>query len=942
MKSNFQFLSSCAIFGSILVYAGCITPKDSVTSRGMQNLTARYNIIYNANLLLEESSGSIEKAHIDNYDQLLTIYKEPSEAISAAEATNLDSIIKKANSIINEKLHSNYVDDAYLLVAKANYLKSNFFNATEYFSYLYNNYPLEKDVRQESLVWKVRALLQLENIAEASNTIDTALKYIETSKKNIADVYASYAQLLITTNKESQAIAVLQKAIDAGTSKHNIIRWKYILAQLQVENKLYEDAYKNFSAVVKSNASFEMAFNANLNRIRIEEEQSGASSDRITRLKSLLKDDKNKDFIDQIYYHIGNIYHEQNLENDAINNYNISVKKSTSNLDQKGITYLKLADIYFNKADYIKAKAYYDSTLSTLSPKYPGYDLIKKKGSNLELLASRYRTIAREDTLQTLAKLPEEQREERIGELVRQQTERALSQVNHQEAVNNLTAGIDVPALSKPTEGKFYFNNSTALSQGLSDFKRKWGNRRLEDNWRRVSKTAAETTISMSADPDATIGASLPASTTALSAETIRDSYLKNLPLTEPLLQQSNQKIAEAYYDIANFYKDELKDEEIAIRTFEELLGRAPESSYNLPVYYNLYRLYQPSNSEKSTAYKNLILSKFPDSPFAKVIQDPNYSREADEKVMALNKAYNEVFNLYTERKYTSVLSAIQQIDQIYGPNKLSPQLAYLNALATGHLQKLPPFENELIQLAANYPSDELITPLVKQHLQFIETNRAQVASRTTALLDYDPTMPFFVEEPVPALVPAAAPAPLTSSAQPQNALVSKTDNSVLPGQQPAKTDGITSPVISQPQPLIEVPETTSTVESPAIKAKDSPFNLPGAAEYYFVINVTDIRYNLSSSRFGVGQFNRSKYSGSSLKHQLQEANNENQLIYVGVFQTFEDVKAYERAIVPLLSDIMKVPAEQYTTFVITKEGLEKLQSRAVINSYTEFYKNSN
>lgn len=906
----------------------------------MQNLTARYNIIYNANLLLEESSGNIEKAHIDNYDQLLTIYKEPSEAVSAAEATNLDSIIKKANSIINEKLHSNYVDDAYLLVAKSNYLKSNFFNATEYFSYLYNNYPLEKDVRQESLVWKVRALLQLENIAEASNTIDTALKYIETSEKNIADVYAAYAQLLITTNRESQAIAILQKAIDAGTSKRNVIRWKYILAQLQVENKLYEDAYKNFSAVVKSNASFEMAFNANLNRIRIEEEQSGASSDRITRLKSLLKDDKNKDFIDQIYYHIGNIYYEQNLENDAIKNYNTSIKKSTSNLDQKGITYLKLADIYFNNADYIKAKAYYDSTLTTLSPKYPGYELIKKKGNNLELLATRYHTIAREDTLQTLARLPEAQREERIGELVRQQTERSISQVNQQVAVNSLIAGIDNPAISKPTEGKFYFNNSTALSQGLSDFKRKWGNRRLEDNWRRVTKTAAETTISMSADPDATIGASLPASTTALSAETIRDSYLKNLPLTEPLLQQSNQKIAEAYYDIANFYKDELKDEEIAIRTFEELLKRAPESSYNLPVYYNLYRLYQPVNSEKSTTYKNLILSKYPDSPFARVIQDPNYSREADEKIMALNKAYNEVFNLYTDRKYTSVLPAIQQIEQIYGPNKLSPQLAYLNALATGHLQKLAPFENELIQLAANYPADELITPLVKQHLQFIETNRAQMVSRTTALLDYDPTMPFFVEEPAPALAPAAS--PITNSVQPQESLLSKTDNSVLPAQPPAETGNVSPPVVSQQQPLIKVPEAVSPVESPAIKAKESSFNLPGAAEYYFVINVTDIRYNLSSSRFGVGQFNRSKYSGASLKHQLQEANNENQLIYVGVFQTFEDVKAYERAIVPLLSDIMKVPAEQYTTFVITKEGLEKLQNRAIINSYTEFYKNSN
>ncbi len=904
-----------------------MSPKDSVTSRGMQNLTARYNIIYNANLLLDESAENIEKAYIDNYSQLLTIYKEPSEAISASQTTNLDSIIKKANSIINEKLHSNYVDDAYLLVAKSNYLKSNFFNASEYFTYLYDNYPLEKDTRQESLTWKTRALLQLDNIAEASNAIDTALKHIETSEKTMSDVYATYAQLLITTNREKEAIPVLQKAIDASKSKSNRIRWRYILGQLQTEAKQYEDAYENFTAVVKSNASFDMAFNANLNRIRIEEEQNGVNSDRISRLKSLLKDDKNKDFIDQIYYHIGNIHFENNEISEAIKNYNISVRKSTTNLDQKGVSYLKLADIYFDNADYVQAKAYYDSTLSTLSPKYPGYELIKKKGNNLELLAARYNTIAREDTLQSLAKLPEVEREERIGELVRQQTERALAS-NQQEATNGLIAGIDGPTTPKLTEGKFYFNNSTAISQGFSDFKRKWGNRRLEDNWRRAAKTAAEATLSMSADPDAPIGASLAATSTGQSADAIRQNYIKNLPLTEPLLKQSEQRIAEAYYDIANFYKEELKDEDIAIKTYEELLKRIPESSYNLPVYYNLYRLYEPINKERSNNYKNLILSKHPNSPFAKAIQDPNYSRETDEKEMALQKAYNAVFDLYTDRKYQDVLTEIQKIEQTYGPNTLSPQLAYLNSLALGHTQKLTPFENVLQQLAATYPNDLLITPLVKQHLNFIKINREQMISRPTALVDYDPTVPFFDEEP--------------TQSTPQASAGQQAPVAVAP---PASSEQKPRPISKEEKPQTSVPQQATVQpkaeQSPTAEVKESPFTLPGAADYYFVVNVTDPRYNLSSSRFGIGQFNRSKYSGSSLKHQLLEPNNENQLIYVGVFQTFEDVKAYESAILPLLKDIMKIPVEQYSTFVITKDGLEKLINREVINSYIEFYKNS-
>lgn len=910
MRSNSLFVYVCVFLGSIVLHSGCITPQDSVTSRGMQNLTARFNIIYNANLLLEESSANIENAIPDNYSQLLPVYKEPTEEVSATEVAILDSIIKKANTIIDEKVNSNYVDEAFLLIGKSNYLKSQFFNAAEYFTYVYDTYPLEKDTRQTSLVWKARALLQLQNLPEARNTIDTALKYIETSKGNIADVYATYAQFLITTQKYAEAITILEKAIETGSKKRNEIRWRYILAQLQAKNQQYDEAYKNFSAVVKSNASFEMAFNANINRIEIEEELSGKTTDRITRLKSLLRDDKNLDFTDQIYYHIGNILAERNSPEEAILNYNTSVRKSTRNLDQKGLSYLKLADIYFNNAHYVKAKAYYDSTLNTLSPKYPGFDLIRKKSTNLDLLAKRYQTIAREDTLQALARMTETEREERIGELVRLQASNAIAPED-QQFTNSLLAGIDNPSSQKPTEGKFYFNNSTALSQGFSDFKRKWGNRRLEDNWRRATKTAAETTLSMSADPDAPIGASLGANNNSRNPENIRQDYLKDLPLTEPLLQQSNQKIAEAYYDIANFYKDELKDEIVAIKTYEELLERTPQSSYSLPVYYNLYRLYESSDSQKSNHYKNLILSNHPDSPFAKAIIDPNYYREADEKERALNEQYDKVFNLYTARKYAEILPAIQELEQTYGNNKLSPQLAYLNALAVGHTKKLPAFENVLEQVVAAFPSDLLITPLVKQHLQYIQENREQMTNRSTALIDFDPSLAFFTEEPE---------APLQAVTQ-----------HIMPQNEPVNTPNIEeSPV---PVPAL--------TENSGSETNNSQFSLPGAADYYFVINITEPRYNLSSSRFGIGQFNRSQYSGSSLKHQLQNAANENELIYVGMFKTYEDVKAYETAILPLLNDIMKVPAAHYTTFVITKEGLDKLKNRQSINSYIEFYKNS-
>ncbi|MBC7914705.1 MAG: tetratricopeptide repeat protein, partial [Pyrinomonadaceae bacterium] len=875
MKSNTSALSVLILSGFILLFGSCISPKDTATSRSMQNLTARYNIVYNSNILLDESSRNIENGYIDNYSQLLPLYKEPSEASAASEITNLDSLIRKADNIVNEKVNSKYLDEAYLLIAKSNYLQAKFFNAAEYFSYIYKTYPLEKEHRQEALVWKARALMQLENIAEASNTLDTALKYIENSKNHIPDVYATYAQLLISTNKEAEAITILQKAIGANPSKQSKLRWTYILAQLQEEQKQYAEAYSNFSKVVKSNASFEMAFNANLNRIRIEEEQSGKKVDRITRLQSLLKDDKNKDFIDQIYFQIGNIYAERNQMPEAIASYTTSIKKTTFNQNQKGLSYLSIADMYFDKADYLNAKAYYDSTLTTLSPKYPGYEIIRKKGNNLELLADRYRTISREDTLQLLARLPESQRDARIGELVRQQSQNVIDQSNQQSSVNNLIAGIDNPTSAASSEGKFYFNNTTALSQGLIDFKRKWGTRKLEDNWRRAAKSAEESTQMLSLDPDSPPPASIPTTGDVLSPETIRQNYIKDLPLTEPLVTQSNQKIAVAYYDIANFYKDELKDDELAIKTFEELLQHTPTSTYSLPVYYNLYRLYQPSDEKKSTFYKNKILTDFPESPFAKVISDPNYSRKSDEKELALNTSYNELFNLYSERKYTEILPAATLIFQTYPNNNISPQIAYLNAMAIGHTQKLDVFEHALKAIVDTYPKDEFITPLVKQHLVYIQGERVKMASRKTALTDFDPLEPAFTEEPLVNKSLVLSNTTPQASAIPQASATPSTS-------QPAYVTPDPASVVSKPTP--ELPTAITNVAPKESKTASTLFSLPGSGQYYFAINIIDPAITLSSTRFGIGQFNRTRYAGSSLKHQLQEVNNENQIILVGVF----------------------------------------------------------
>ncbi|WP_423146959.1 tetratricopeptide repeat protein [Rubrolithibacter danxiaensis] len=862
----------------------------------MQNLTARYNIIYNSRILLEQSEENIKEAYFDDYSQILSVYKEPSLNSAKSEYTILDSVINKANVIVNEKNLSNYVDDAYFLIATANYWKANFFNATEFLTYIYKTYPKELQLKQASLALKARALMLLNNYEEAKTALDTAAKYIRTDKKTSAEVYAATAQYFIETQNYPAAAENLKKALKIIKNKQEKNRWTFILAQLQERNGQTKEAYENYRAVTKSNAPFEMAFNANLNRIQIEDELGGKDVTRTDRLKSLIRDDKNKEFIDQIYYRIASIYENKGEVKDAVENYNKAISSSSKNSNQKGLAYLKLADLNFRLANYQEAKAYYDSTLITLPDSYPDYQFINRKRDNLEYLAERLKTISLETELQNVARLPETERADRIGAMVREQTQKVLGE-NLQTTEKDDTF----------KEGKFYFNNSIALKQGFIDFKKRWGNRKLEDNWRRSTKSAAEVTAMALDNPD-TVNASDSAPDVTLGS--IKD-LLDQVPLTGTQLEQSNNKIIDAYYEIANFYKDELKDTREAIKTYEELLDRFPVNPYQLAVHYNLYRLYADIDPTVSEEHKNYLIKNYPESAFAKIIINPDYNLTTDTTTNALNKAYNEAYDLYSEKDYLKATQKIRAIEATFGPNTLSAQLAYLNALSVGHTQNLNSFELLLKNIVTDFPADSLVTPLVKEQLRFIELNREKLNTGSVALIDSDPDFDLADESAEPVVNAVVTnPTPKTASKNEESA------------QQ----------------------ESQETNKEPEAVKNSYPteFSLPDSASYYYVINITEPGINLSSSRFGIGQFNRSNYTGAGIKHQLKEVNNENQLIFVGVFESREAATSYEKKINAALPAIMKIPGNKYNTFVITKEGLDKLKDRKIIDSYSEFYKNNN
>jgi tetratricopeptide (TPR) repeat protein len=866
----------------------------------MQNLTAHYNILYNAKELINKSENNIQLNYTDNYDRLISVYKEPNESLSQSELKNLDDAIFKANTIANEKSLSKYVDDAYFLIGKSNHLRSNFFNAVEFFNYVYINYPKEKEIRQAALAWKARSLIASERLEEAEVTLDTALKNIDSEKKSAADVYASRAQLYIYSREDKQAISSLENALKKVKNKQKKIRWTYLLAQLYEINKDPENALVHYTKVIKSNAPFDMAFNANLSRINLKSELNGDTSGKTKEIMVLLKDDKNRELIDQIYYEIANSYAEENDFEKAIENYNIAIQKSVKNMNLKGLAYAELAEIYFRQSDFIRAKAYYDSTLTSLPKTFPEYSLIKRKADNLELLSNGLTIIGREDTLLMLARLPDTERKVKITDIILDQIKKAENSLITTIAGNS-TISSGQSSFSSGDK-RFYFNNSSALSQGLADFKKRWGPRKLEDNWRRSQRVITELPSALLPEPGSSSNPFQAMNELKTGPDTIAliKEYLKSVPLSTEQLAESNQKIALALYDIANYYRDISADTVEAVKTYEQLLSRFPENPNKLAVYYNLYRLYSTANKKRSDEYKTILLSKFPDSPFAKIILDPDFNNKLDEQEATFNRLYNSIYDLYVKRNYPEMLNSIEKYREVSGIEKVPAQLAYLNSLAIGHTQKLPELVNAFKVIVANFPEEKLIVPLVKQHLSFIDSNRAAMEDRIVALSDQDFNNRFFQEPEI---------------------------------EQTATL--VSAPAIAN-NPEINTKDKTISVQH---EEESGPFRKEDSAEFYFVVNISDPSVNLSSSRFGIGQFNRANLPGSAIKHQLKSLAKKNQLIFVGPFAEKDAALTYFTKISPLMRTIMKIPAAKYNTFIINSQNFEKLIDKDTLEQYIEYYK---
>ncbi|RZL15169.1 MAG: tetratricopeptide repeat protein, partial [Pedobacter sp.] len=898
MKNTINNIFKATLFFSVLCIAmSCSTQKNTAVNRKLQNLSARYNYIYNSNIILQEYENGLSQTLVNSYDQLLPVYLTPAATADSANRS-LTEILSKAQIIIAEKNVSNYIDDAYMLMGKANFYQSNYFTATEYFDYVAKTYSVNKPVFVTALTWKARSQFMLNNVKEARLILDTVELTIPLlkKKKNKAEVYATLAQLEIIEENYNEAADLLKLALKQQHTQQEGSRWEYILGQLYEQTKNYDESLNYFKKVVNSNAPFEMYFNANLNRIKINGLMNGTRLNRQQQILALLRDDKNEEYTDQIYYRVAETYAEKGDVENARKYYLLSLTSSTRNQYQKGLSYLRMADLNFLKlGDYLTAKKYYDSAVTTLPVTYPGYNAIVKKSANLEYLSTRYRAIAYQDTLQMIARLPEAGREARILQVLGPEVQ--LQAANQPaQTPQLLSTNLNDPFGTEPAvNSTFYFSSLSATSNGYNDFKRKWGNRQLEDNWRQSSRSSAQTIAQNQNIAAGTADSSgvIPSYATQRKAEVIK--YLNDLPLNKQLLAGSDQKIIDNYLEIASFYQQELNDNEEAARIYELILERYPQNKNLDIIFYSLYRAYLGNDDKNASRYKDLVLKNFPNSVYARTITDPSYTIRENAAELQAQKNYNAVYNNYEKKDFGSVITQVNTTLASSQAVSLRSQYDYLKAIAIGRTNNVDSLLTAFSSILSRYPDDQLITPLVKDHITYINAHLSDFKKRKIALIDFDPNEPRFNAQNVTGNN-------YTQPVQPQNN-IPQTVNPQVPT--PASTNTV-------PVPAIPVITNNPKPEIPGIKT-DGVFTNAASTIYYYVVNVSDVSLTLSSSRFGIGQFNRGNYPDNNLRHQLNELDDD-QMIYVGNFPNLESVKRYAEVISSQLKNIMKVPASVYAS----------------------------
>lgn len=701
---------------ALLLSAGACQNQESWMYRQWHNTLAHYNLYFNAEQLWLETMQTVREGYTDDYRYKLELLNYGTEESLKGNQGKMDEAIKKVSTMIDRHPQSKWVDDAYVLMGKAYFLKGDFHAAIDILEYVNDRYE-DPEIQFKSQLWIARSLAMQSKWEEA----ESLARSIESAETLPAELKAEAQWVLGSIysheGKFQAAAPLLEECLDKMPLRMDRFRLHFVLGQLYQELRNYEAAESHYAAVPKMNPPYAMAFQARMSQVSILSSQQADFDKANGILAKMLKDDKNLDYLGQIHFKMGQNWYASGAKEKGIDEYRISVRNSEKDASQRTSSYLALGNHFFGIREFEMAGLYYDSANNSLDENHPEYETIVAQNDILADLLKHLLTIKNQDSLIRMAKDPE-WRESKINEALAREEAEKLAAEAAKTAQNALppTAGNlpNMPGMAGlPGAGStFPFYNENTRNKGIQDFNRSWGPRDNQDFW---SVNALKTVASKTDKPDQIDNADTTEKGPELDgvSEDKRRFY-KGLPLAKKDQEKALADIEDALLAAAQIYQNRLLEASEAIALYRSLLTRFPNSEYRPQVLYELVKLErQVGDYDAADEHKRMLREAYPNSLYLKLLDNPSAAAIEDEPNGAnaeIQTLYDRCLSAYQSEHYDSCRQVKLEADKSFAGNPYQSRFDYLYAASYARQGQIAKAKGLFEQLTEDHPNSNAAT----------------------------------------------------------------------------------------------------------------------------------------------------------------------------------------------------------------------------------------
>lgn len=757
--------------------SSCSPKKNTAATRNYQAFITRYNVYFNGDQHFKETLKEMERNYEDDYTT--TLFMHPAEAKAnpkapqpsgsftrsiekAQKAIQLHSIKKrprrkpgKGNDPEYKKWlkrdeYNPFLHNAWMMMGRSQYFDGDFLGAASTFYYVAKHFSWLPATVTEAQLWQARSYCALDWLFEAE-TILRRIKEDQLTSSTLRDLYYfTYADYYLRSHDNPRAISMLTMAVKSAKGSQKT-RLNYLLGQLYAAEGMRREAYQAFGkAGSASGAPYRTRFNARIRQSEVFEGQD--ITPEVKALRRMTRYGANKEYLDQIYYAIGNLYLSRRDTTNAIANYILAADHSTRNGIDKAISQVTLGGLYYDRGRYDLAQPRYAEAVPQLPDTYPGYAQLKRRSDVLDELAVYAQNVVLNDSLLRLSAMPEEEQLKVIGKIIddlkkkeKEEAEAARREeyLAQQEAngSNLQTGNAQAPnAFTLNTDKSWYFYNTATRNAGRTDFQKRWGSRKLEDDWRRRNK--ASFSISSPDDGDDGDESDDDSGSSSATPEDFNETkeekearereqdphypeyYLRQIPKTDAEKTTAAEVIQEGLYNSGLILKDKLEDFDAAKAEWDKLQSRYPDNVYRLDIYYNEYLMNMLRGlTAEAEHYRALILKEFPESKYAAAMRDPDYIEKLRTMEARQEAMYERAYADYLADRNSAVHAAYAEVEREFPLSPLMPKFMFLHALAYVTENDTPAFTRTIDDLLSRYPEADL-APLASEWLKGLKAGR--------------------------------------------------------------------------------------------------------------------------------------------------------------------------------------------------------------------------